>query len=433
MSIDAVARSLTLPDGLRLQEGSLVSVDGGTGRIYEGGRESQPSPVATALQGSPGGPTPKDPTVRSVLRLLEHADSRRRLEVHANAETPEEARIARRLGAQGVGLCRTENLLLGPRRELMERLVTGEKREGALEEIEAFTYTEFTAILEAMDGLPVVVRLLDPPLHEFLPDLVDLSVQMALAQERGDADEGQLRRLLAVQSLHETNPLLGLRGVRILTVLPQIADVQVRALARATVALRTRGLHPEPEIMIPLVADLAELEVARSRVERVVGEVARAHAVRLDLPVGVMIELPRAALTASALATAANFFSFGTNDLTQTCWGISRDDAEASFLRAYRAAGILTWDPFVTIDEQGVGRLVELAAQEGRAARPTLRMGACGRHAEDPGSVGFFARVGLDYLSCSALRIPVIRLEAGRQAVTDGSAPAASRSSDEGE
>jgi pyruvate,orthophosphate dikinase len=433
MSIDPVARSLTLPDGIRLEEGALVSVDGTTGRIVEGARESQPSPVAKALQSSSGGPPAKGATIRSVIRLLDHADGRRKLEVHANAETPEEARIARRLGAQGVGLCRTENLLLGPRRELMERLVTGERRDAALEEIEAFTYREFIAILEAMDGLPVVVRLLDPPLHEFLPDLVDLSVESALAQERGEVDQGRLRRLLAVQRLHETNPLLGLRGVRILTVLPQIADVQVSALARATVSLRARGLHPAPEIMIPLVADLAELEVARSRVERIVGEVARAHAMPLDLPVGVMIELPRAALTAAALATAADFFSFGTNDLTQTCWGISRDDAEASFLRAYREAGILTWDPFVTIDEQGVGRLVDLAAREGRAARPKLRLGACGRHAEDPRSVGFFARAALDYLSCSPLRIPVIRLEAGRQAVADHPAPEGTTSSNEGE
>jgi pyruvate,orthophosphate dikinase len=437
MSIDSVARILILPDGLRIEEGALLSVDGTTGRISKGSRESQPSPVARALQASPGGPPPRDPTTRSVVRLLDHADSRRRLEVHANAETPEEARIARRLGAQGIGLCRTENLLLGPRRELMERLLTGEKREGALEEIEAFTYTEFSSILEAMDGLPVVVRLLDPPLHEFLPDLVDLSVETALAQERGEVDERQIQRLLAVRLLRETNPLLGLRGVRILTVLPQIADVQVRALARATVSLRARGLHPAPEIMIPLVADVAELDVARSRIERIIDEVARAHSVSLDLPVGVMIELPRAALTAWALAASADFFSFGTNDLTQTCWGISRDDAEASFLRAYREAGILTWDPFVTIDECGVGRLVNLAAQEGRAAKPKLRMGACGRHAEDPGSVGFFARVGLDYLSCSALRIPVIRLEAGRQAVANrpGHRPPLepTTSSDEGE
>jgi pyruvate,orthophosphate dikinase len=352
-----------------------------------------------------------------VTRLLAHADGIRHLEVHANAETPEEARIARRLGAQGIGLCRTEHLLLGPRREIVERLVTGDERNGALAAIESLTLAAFTAILEAMDGLPVVVRLLDPPLHEFLPDLVDLSVQTALAEERGLVDARLERRLLAVRRWRETNPTMGLRGVRILTVLPQIVDAQVRALAQATLALRMRGMSPRPQIMIPLVADVAELIAARRRVERIIAEVTRERGVDLDVPVGVMIELPRAALTAAAMAQAADFFSFGTNDLTQMCWGISHDDAEATFLRAYRQEGILEDDPFESIDESGVGRLVRLAAEEGRSAKPTLRLGACGKHAEDPGSVGFFARAGLDYLSCPPRRIPIVRLEAGRQAV----------------
>jgi pyruvate,orthophosphate dikinase len=264
-----------------------------------------------------------------------------------------------------------------------------------------------------------VVRLLDPPLREFLPDLVDLSVEAALAEDHGRPDHGLNRRLLAVRRWSETNPLLGLRGVRILTVLPQIVDVQVRALATATASLIARGLHPRPLILIPLVADVAELCAARGRVDRVVAETARARHVDLEIPVGAMIELPRAALTAGAMAGAADFFSFGTNDLTQTVWGISRDDAEATFLTAYRESGILRSDPFVSLDEQGVGRLVRLAAEEGRAARPGLGLGACGRQVDDPASIGFFARVGVDYVSCAARQLPVIRLQAGHEAVLE--------------
>ena len=415
MSVDTATRTLTLPNGIQLREGSVVSVDGGTGEVYEGARRTRRSPVAAALYGSAG--SSEDSAASAVIRLLAHADRVRHLEVHANAETPEEARIARRLGAQGIGLCRTEHMLLGPRRELVERLVTGDERRGALAEIESLTLSGFTAILEAMDGLPVVVRLLDPPLHEFLPDLVDLSVRTALAEERGVVDERLIRRLVAVRRWRETNPTMGLRGVRILTVLPQIVDAQVRALAQATIGLQARGLTPRPRIMIPLVADVAELTAARTRVERIVDEVAAEHGVDLEVPVGVMIELPRAALTAAEMARSADFFSFGTNDLTQMSWGIFHDDAEATFLRAYRQEGILRYDPFDTIDEAGVGRLVRLAAEEGRRAKPGLGLGACGKHAEDPGSVGFFDRVGLDYLSCPPHRVPLIRLEAGRQAL----------------
>jgi pyruvate,orthophosphate dikinase len=420
MTLDPAQRAVILPDGTRLGEGSVLAVDGGTGEVFDGARPTEPSAVAAAL---PGGrpPSPhRDPTVTAALRLLAHADMTRHLRVLANAETPEEARIARRLGAEGIGLCRTEHMLLGPRRELVERIVTGEERDGALSAIRSQARAGFTAILEAMDGLPVVVRLLDPPLHEFLPDLVDLSVRTALAEERGHVDEQLTRRLRAVRRWRETNPMMGLRGVRILTVLPQIVDAQVGALAEATLALRARGLSPRPQIMIPLVADVAELAAARSRVESIVAEVAEQHGTDLAVPVGVMIELPRAALTASAMARSADFFSFGTNDLTQSSWGISHDDAEASFLKAYRQAGILRDDPFDTLDEEGVGRLVRLAAVEGRATKPELGLGACGKHAEDPASVGFFARAGLDYLSCPPHRIPVVRLEAGRQALLGG-------------
>ena len=413
--VDPVARVATLPGGVTLLEGTVVSVDGTAGEVYAGQREIEPSAVSTAIE--EGAAHSDDPTVRAVLTLLAQADLRRRLGVMANAETPDEARMARRFGAEGIGLCRTEHMLLGERRVLVERLVTDEDREGALAEIEALAHAEFTALLETMEGLPVVVRLLDPPMHEFLPDLVDLSVTVALAEEHGSVEPALERRLSTTSRWHESNPMLGLRGVRLLTVLPQIIDVQVRALAEATVELRAGGHDVRPELMVPLVADVAELTSARTRMEGIVAEVARAHDTTLHLPIGVMVELPRAALTAAELARHADFFSFGTNDLTQTTWGISRDDAEANFLAAYREAGLLTTDPFKTIDEEGVGALVQLAARDGRRTCPDLGLGACGEHAGDPASIAFFARAGVDHLSCSPPRIPVVRLEAGRQAV----------------
>ncbi|GAA2741167.1 pyruvate, phosphate dikinase [Terrabacter aerolatus] len=415
--VDPAARVATLPGGVTLPEGTVVSVDGTTGELYAGQREVEPSAVSAAVSegASPGAVA--DRTVRAVLTLLAHADLRRHLGVMANAETPEEARAARRFGAEGIGLCRTEHMLLGERRVLVERIVTDDDRAGALAEIEALALTEFTSLLEVMEGLPVVVRLLDPPLHEFLPDLVELSVAAAVAAERGTLDATLERRLSATRRWHESNPMLGLRGVRLLTVLPQIVDAQVRALAEATVALRVAGHDVRPELMVPLVADVAELTAARGRMEAIVADVAEAHHTSLRLPIGVMVELPRAALTASALAEHADFFSFGTNDLTQTSWGMSRDDAEANFLAVYREAGIVATDPFRTLDEAGVGALVAMAARDGRRARPGLGLGACGEHAGDPASIGFFARTGLDYLSCSPPRIPVVRLEAGRQAV----------------
>ncbi|WP_330474897.1 pyruvate, phosphate dikinase [Terrabacter sp. C0L_2] len=416
--VDPVARVATLPGGVTLPEGTVVSVDGTAGEVYAGQRDIEPSAVSTAIsQGTGRGTETSDRTVRAVLTLLAHADLRRHLGVMANAETPEEARMAERFGAEGIGLCRTEHMLLGERRVLVERLVTDEDRAGALAEIEALALREFTSLLETMEGLPVVVRLLDPPMHEFLPDLVELSVTAAVAAERGTLDATLERRLAVTRRWHESNPMLGLRGVRLLTVLPQIIDAQVRALAEATVALRARGLDVRPELMVPLVADVAELTAARERMEGILAEVARAHGTTLHLPIGVMVELPRAALTAAALAEHADFFSFGTNDLTQTTWGMSRDDAEANFLAAYREAGIIATDPFKTIDEAGVGALVAMAARDGRQARPGLGLGACGEHAGDPASIGFFARTGVDYLSCSPPRVPVVRLEAGRQAV----------------
>jgi pyruvate,orthophosphate dikinase len=276
---------------------------------------------------------------------------------------------------------------------------------------------DFVGIFEAMDGLPVTVRLLDPPLHEFLPDITELSVRVALAESRGEEHENDLRLLQAVNSMHEQNPMLGLRGVRLGLVIPGLFDLQVRAIAEAAVQRKQAGGDPRVEIMIPLVGAVQELEVIRTESEQVLRDVAEETGVDIDYLIGTMIELPRAALTAGQIAEAAEFFSFGTNDLTQTTWGFSRDDVEAAFFSAYLERGIFGVSPFESLDRDGVGRLVDVACREGRETRPDLKLGVCGEHGGDPDSVHFFHQVGLDYVSCSPFRIPVARLEAGRAAV----------------
>jgi pyruvate,orthophosphate dikinase len=280
-------------------------------------------------------------------------------------------------------------MLLGSRRVLVENLVTDVHRRAALDAIASVTRTELTSVLRAMDGVPVVVRLLDPPLHEFLPDLIELTASVAVADALGRPDAAAHSRLRHVQRWHEANPMLGLRGVRLLTVIPELVDAQVRGLCEAVADLHEEGLDPRAEILVPLVADARELTAARHRIEAAVAEVASARQSDVRLPVGVMIELPRAAVTAGALARSAEFFSFCTNDLTQTTWGISRDDAESSFLAEYRRAGLVPDDPFVVLDQVGVGQLVEMAVVEGRRMRPSLGLGACGEHAGDPRTIHY--------------------------------------------
>ncbi len=415
--IDGSSHHARVADGSWIKEGDTISVDGSTGLLYAGALGVSPSPVAAALEGR----EPEDgsggfldaPVVDAVTRLLAHADLRRTVRVRANAETPEEAYAARRLGAEGIGLARTEHMLLGARRELVERVVLDNGRAEALLEIEELARAEFTELLRAMDGLPVVVRLLDPPLHEFLPDLVELSVAVAEQSRDGSVAPDLAHQLEAVRRWHESNPMLGLRGVRLLAVVPELVDTHVRALVAAAADLRGAGLSPQPEVMVPLVCDVAELGSARERIIRT--------AVAEDsMPIGVMIELPRAALTAGLLAEHADFFSFGTNDLTQTTFGMSRDDAETSFLMAYREQGLMAVDPFSTLDSLGVGELITTAIARGRAARPQLELGVCGEHAGDPASIHFLARAGVDYVSCSPPRVPVARLETGRAAVMAG-------------
>jgi pyruvate,orthophosphate dikinase len=418
MVVDPAKQVVHLPDGRQLQPGDVVSVDGTTGHIFRGQLDIVPSVVAAALESESDVVVDADaPLVAAARRILAHADRRRRLGVRANAERPDDAQRARRLGAEGIGLCRTEHMLLGPRRELVERILVGRDRAAALDEVERLALADFLEILEVMDGMPVVVRLLDPPLHEFLPDLVELTEEVATQRATGSADPALEARAAAAAHWHEANPMLGLRGVRLLTTVPELVDVHVRALTAATARLVEQGLDPRPEIMIPLVADAAEMHRARERVVRIVKGSDRAGNRRI--PVGSMIELPRAALTAGDIAAEADFFSFGTNDLTQTTWGLSRDDA-ASFLTAYIQQGILGRDPFETLDVDGVGELIRTAITRGRAAKPSLVTGACGEHAGDPESITFFADEGLDYVSCSAPRIPVARLSAGRAAVLRG-------------
>ncbi|WP_296666633.1 pyruvate, phosphate dikinase [Demequina sp.] len=431
--VDAAERRFAVGDTV-VAEGDTIAIDGTTGEIFLGDIPVMPSPVVRYLEDGLDAalaelPVEDDETrelVAAVDAILTHADSARRLGVQANADTADDAVRARAWGAQGIGLCRTEHMFLGERRVLIERLILATEdaeREAALAALLPLQRADFTDLLTAMDGLPVTIRLIDPPLHEFLPDLTDLSVKVALAEERGetgpDVDRDE-HLLAAVRRMHEANPMLGLRGVRLGIVIPGLFALQMRAIAEAHAARLAAGGDPRAEIMIPLAASIMELHLVRDEADRIIAEVGAQHGLTLDIPVGAMIELPRAALTADRMASVAEFFSFGTNDLTQTTWGFSRDDVEGAFFHEYTEKGVFNVSPFESIDRQGVGRLVRIAAEEGRATRPDLRLGVCGEHGGDPESIHFFHDVGLDYVSCSPFRIPVARLEAGRAAVVTG-------------
>lgn len=422
LEVDTKRRRMTVPGGHVVEEGDLISIDGSSGKVYLGEVPVVPSPVVEYFEGRMhAGAQDADELVEAVHRIMAFADRKRRLRVRANADNAEDAMRARRFGAQGIGLCRTEHMFLGDRRELVERLILADtevEREESLKQLLPLQKQDFVELFSAMDGLPVTVRLLDPPLHEFLPDITELSVRVALAESRQEPHENLLRLLQAVHRLHEQNPMLGLRGVRLGLVIPGLFTMQVRAIAEAAAERKNAKGDPRAEIMIPLVGTVQELEIVREEADQVVAEVEAATGTDLKLSIGTMIELPRAALTAGQIAEAAEFFSFGTNDLTQTVWGFSRDDVEASFFTAYLEKGIFGVSPFETIDKDGVGSLVKLAAEAGRATRPDLKLGVCGEHGGDPESVHFFHEVGLDYVSCSPFRIPVARLEAGRAAST---------------
>jgi len=422
LDIDPVARRFTTAGGTTVTEGEIISVDGTAGAVYLGEVQVVPSPVVEYFEG--GRPSGSDELVRAVDRIIAHADTRRRLQVRANADTATDARRARRLGATGIGLCRTEHMFLGERRELVERLILAAgdaEREAALADLLPMQRQDFIDILAEMDGLPVTIRLLDPPLHEFLPDRTELTARVAVAKALGRTNVPDTL-LRAVNRLHEQNPMLGLRGVRLGLVVPGLYDMQVRAIAQAAAARIRAGGQPHVEIMIPLVSDARELEIVAERAHRILDQVAAESGVELSHRIGTMIELPRAALTASRIAQTAQFFSFGTNDLTQTTYGFSRDDVEASFFPTYLDEHVFGTSPFETLDRDGVARLIAIAVAEGRAIRPDIQLGICGEHGGDPESIHFFHEVGLDYVSCSPFRVPVARLEAGRAAAgeTDG-------------
>jgi pyruvate,orthophosphate dikinase len=425
LDVDTKARHFKTKDGRVFEEGTVISIDGTSGEVFLGEVPVETSPVVRYFEGEIDPDSAEaDELVKAVHRIMRIADGCRRLAVRANADTPPDAARSRRFGAEGIGLCRTEHMFLGDRRPMVEALIladTDEERDKVLAELLPLQRDDFAGIFEAMDGLPVTIRLLDPPLHEFLPDITDLSVRVAVAEARGEAREGDLRLLQAVHALHEQNPMLGLRGVRLGLVIPGLFAMQARAVLEAA-ALRVKaGGVPRAEIMVPLVGAVQELEGIAEEIKAVAHEVRVASGVHLDHLVGTMIELPRAALTAGAIAEAAEFFSFGTNDLTQMTWGFSRDDVEAAFFSDYLEKGIFGVSPFESLDIEGVGRLVRIAVEEGRKARPGLKLGVCGEHGGDPDSVHFFHEVGLDYVSCSPFRVPVARLEAGRANGAGGS------------
>ncbi len=422
LDVDVKGRKFTCADGQVVSEGDLISIDGTNGEVYKGEVPVVDSLVVRYFEGDEVAAS--DELVSAVARIMEHADSTRRLGVRANADTPDDSARARRFGAEGIGLCRTEHMFLGERRELVEHLIiaeTPEEQEEALSALLPLQRQDFIEILEAMDGLPVTIRLIDPPLHEFLPDLTDLSVEVAIEDDHNERDAKHHKLLDAVKRLHEQNPMLGLRGVRLGIVIPGLFSMQARAILEAAAERRKAGGDPHPEIMIPLVAAVQELELVKTDIIKVAGQIEDELGVELDFKVGTMIELPRAVMTAEAIAEAAEFFSFGTNDLTQMTWGFSRDDVEAKFFGTYLDKGVFGVSPFESLDRDGVGGLVRLAVEKGRSTRPDIHLGVCGEHGGDPDSIHFFDEVGLDYVSCSPFRVPVARLEAGRSNVSEQS------------
>ena len=430
LEIDSEAGTVTIGD-LVLTGEDVIAIDGQTGEIFRGEVPVTDSPVTTYLaQGLEAGlaAAGDDEGTRELVGavdfILSHADEVRRLRVRANADTPLDSKRAIEFGAEGIGLCRTEHMFLGERRPLVERAILSApgsaERQAAFGELERLQKQDFLEMLEVMDGKAMTVRLIDPPLHEFMPALVDLETRVAVGKATGNLDPADEAMLAEVRRMHEQNPMLGLRGVRLGIYLPGLFALQMRALCEAAAQLVARGLDPRPEIMVPLVGSVRELQLVREEGEGIIASVAAARGVDLSgVSIGAMIELPRAAMTAEDLAEEADFFSFGTNDLTQTVWGFSRDDVEGVFFPQYIEAGIFGVSPFESIDVHGVGTLVSEGVRRARSTKPNIKLGVCGEHGGDPASIHFFHGVGLDYVSCSPFRVPVARLEAGRAAVED--------------
>jgi len=407
--VDSTHRRFKVGD-VEVNEGDWITLDGGTGEVFLGDLPTMPSEV---MQVNAGTLSQEDaPVYRGFAELLGWADARRRLKVRANADTPHDARVARGFGAEGIGLCRTEHMFFdGDRIHSMREMIVAHDEGGrrrALAKLLPMQRADFEGIFEAMDGYPVTIRLLDPPLHEFLPHGGE---EAKLLARRVGVTRRELMRV--VEALRESNPMLGHRGCRLGVTYPEITEMQARAIFEAATAMARRGVIVQPEVMIPLVSTVNEFRHQRLIVDRVAAQVAKESGTTVKYLVGTMIELPRAALTARQIAAEAEFFSFGTNDLTQTTLGLSRDDA-GRFLPLYVERGIYKDDPFQVLDVEGVGRLIELATTEGRASRPALKVGICGEHGGEPRSVAFCHGVGLDYVSCSPFRVPIARLAAAQ-------------------
>jgi pyruvate,orthophosphate dikinase len=412
MVVDHERRACSM-NGVTINEGDWLTLDGGTGKVFTGDLPTTASEVVQVVRGTM--PRASAPAFQSFEQLMRWADEARTLRVRANADTPHDARIARAFGAEGIGLCRTEHMFFeGDRITAMREMIVARDEGGrrrALAKLLPIQRADFEGIFEAMAGLPVTIRLLDPPLHEFLPHGGEES--KLLARTLG-VSRGELAHV--VESLRETNPMLGHRGCRLGITYPEITEMQGRAIFEAALRAKRRGVDVRPEIMIPLVADYREFDNQRAVLEDVATKVLGGMGESLDYTIGTMIELPRAALTANEIAQRAEFFSFGTNDLTQTTYGLSRDDA-GRFLPGYLERGIFPDDPFQVLDQSGVGQLITLAVAAGRSVRPQLKVGICGEHGGEPRSVKFCHDIGLDYVSCSPYRVPIARLAAAHAAL----------------
>ena len=395
---------------LEVKEGDKITIDGATGEVILG----EVPMIEPELSGE-------------FLTILKWSDEVRRLGVRANADTPEDARKAREFGAEGIGLCRTEHMFMAQDRlPIVQEMIMADNKEDrkkALDKILPMQKGDFIGILKEMEGYPVIIRLLDPPLHEFLPSLEELLVEVTELRIKGDDPEKLKEKeqlLKRVRELHEFNPMLGLRGCRLGILYPEIYEMQVRAIFEAAVELKKQGVDVKPEVMIPLVGNVNELKPLREMTVKVADEIIKEAGVELDYMVGTMIELPRAALTADEIAKEAEFFSYGTNDLTQTTLGISRDDAEGKFLGKYEELKIIKDDPFQVLDRDGVGKLIDMGTKLGKKTRPELEVGICGEHGGEPSSIEFCHIVGLNYVSCSPFRVPIARLAAAQAKIKNG-------------
>jgi pyruvate,orthophosphate dikinase len=395
-------------NGVLVKEGEWLSIDGTSGEAFVG-------QIPTV--------EPKFEEETDLITLLSWADDFRRLEVWANADYPDDAARARGFGAQGIGLCRTEHMFFEEERlPIVQRMILAEsdaERDKALDELLPFQRGDFEGIFKAMDGLPVIIRLIDPPLHEFLPNERDVLEQVIEKRVKGEtqglAEQEEL--LDAIESMHESNPMMGMRGVRLSIVMPGIVKMQVRAIFEAACNMANKGVIVKPEVMIPLTGHVNELKVIQPQLVEIAKDVMTEKSVEVEYKFGTMIEIPRACVTADEVASVAEFFSFGTNDLTQMTFGYSRDDAEARFLLDYVEKGVLPENPFQTIDRNGVGALMKMAVEKGRGTRSDLEVGICGEHGGDPNSIEFCHLINQNYVSCSPFRVPVARLAAAQSAI----------------